>query len=148
MTVARVAEQIDGVAHIPDSTPRGLVMLTHGAGGNRDGALLVALCDEWAARGWLAIRYNLPYRRRRPKGPPSGSAAADRAWCSEGLVDGYWFGDAGIRSLHQAALAQQQLRDAQGAYRQYRQDFPARAQQGDAGGRFVQQATAEFPPLV
>jgi predicted alpha/beta-hydrolase family hydrolase len=81
-----VAEQIDGVAHIPDSTPRGLVMLTHGAGGNRDGALLVALCDEWAARGWLAIRYNLPYRRRRPKGPPSGSATADAAGVAEAVA--------------------------------------------------------------
>ena len=28
-------------------------------------------------------------------------------WASAGMVDGYWFGDAGIRSLHQAALAQQ-----------------------------------------
>jgi predicted alpha/beta-hydrolase family hydrolase len=25
------------------------------------------------------VRYDLPYRRRRPKGPPSGSAASDRA---------------------------------------------------------------------
>ena len=31
-----------------------------------------------------------------------------RGWASAGMVDGYWFGDAGIRSLHQAALAQQQ----------------------------------------
>lgn len=29
-------------------------------------------------------------------------------WASAGMVDGYWFGDAGIRSRHQAALAQQQ----------------------------------------
>ena len=29
-------------------------------------------------------------------------------WASAGMVDGYWFGDAGIRSLHQAALAKQQ----------------------------------------
>jgi predicted alpha/beta-hydrolase family hydrolase len=40
------------------------------------------------------VRYNLPYRRRRPKGPPSGSAAADRAGIVEaiavcrGLADG------------------------------------------------------------
>ncbi len=36
------------------------------------------------------------------------SAAADRAWCSEGLVDGYWFGDAGIKQHHQSALAELQ----------------------------------------
>ena len=40
------------------------------------------------------MRYNLPYRRRRPTGPPSGSAAADRAGIVEaitvcrGLADG------------------------------------------------------------
>lgn len=72
-------EEIDGVAHEPEGTPSGVVVLTHGAGGNRDSPLLQRLCDEWARRGWLAVRYNLPYRRCRPKGPPSGSAATDRA---------------------------------------------------------------------
>lgn len=76
-------DDIAGIAHEPESSPVGAVVLTHGAGGNRDGALLVGLCDEWAGRGWLAIRYNLPYRRRRPKGPPSGSAKADQ----EGVVE-------------------------------------------------------------
>lgn len=74
---------IEGVAHEPDGKPIGTVVLTHGAGGSRENALLKKICDEWAHRGWLAVRYNLPYRRRRPKGPPSGSAATDRA----GVVD-------------------------------------------------------------
>jgi predicted alpha/beta-hydrolase family hydrolase len=76
-------DDIAGVAHTPDGTPAGVVMLTHGAGGSRESPLLIRICDEWAARGWLAVRYNLPYRRRRPKGPPSGSAAADR----DGIVE-------------------------------------------------------------
>lgn len=76
-------EDIGGVAHEPGGTPAGVVALTHGAGGSRDSPMLVAICDEWARRGWLAVRYNLPYRRRRAKGPPSGSAAADQA----GIVD-------------------------------------------------------------
>src|SRR6202035_6081094 len=71
-------EQIAGIAHEPDETPAGVVVLTHGAGGNSESPLLQRLCDEWARRGWLAVRYNLPYRRRRPKGPPSGSAGSDR----------------------------------------------------------------------
>jgi uncharacterized protein len=85
---------IAGLAHEPESTPAGVVVLTHGAGGNRESALLQRLCDEWAGRGWLAVRYNLPFRRRRSKGPPSGSAATDRAGIEEaiavcrGLVDG------------------------------------------------------------
>ncbi|OBH84846.1 alpha/beta family hydrolase [Mycobacterium scrofulaceum] len=87
-------DQIAGVAHEPDAPPAGVVVLTHGAGGNRDSPLLQQVCDEWARRGWLAVRYNLPYRRRHPSGPPSGSAAADRAGIVEaitlcrGLVDG------------------------------------------------------------
>jgi predicted alpha/beta-hydrolase family hydrolase len=76
-------DDIAGVAHAPESTPAGVVMLTHGAGGSRESPLLIRICDEWAGRGWLAVRYNLPYRRRRPKGPPSGSAAGDR----DGIVE-------------------------------------------------------------
>lgn len=84
-------EQIAGVAHSParehappaGDAPAGVVLLTHGAGGDRDSPLLQQLCDEWAPRGWLAIRYNLPFRRRRPNGPPSGSGAADR----DGIVE-------------------------------------------------------------
>ncbi|MGB8502686.1 alpha/beta family hydrolase [Mycobacterium sp.] len=79
-------DDIAGVAHEPDGTPRGVVVLTHGAGGSRESPLLKQLCDEWARRGWLAIRYNLPYRRRRPKGPPSGSAATDRAGIVEAVA--------------------------------------------------------------
>ncbi|MCV7282782.1 dienelactone hydrolase family protein [Mycolicibacterium flavescens] len=79
-------EQIDGVAHEPESAPAGVVVLTHGAGGNRDAPLLTRICDEWARRGWLAVRYNLPYRRRRPKGPPSGSATADQAGIVEAIA--------------------------------------------------------------
>ena len=78
-------DQIAGIAHEPSGHPAGVVVLTHGAGGSRDSQLLQRICDEWAARGWLAVRYNLPYRRRRPKGPPSGSAATDRAGIVEAI---------------------------------------------------------------
>ena len=76
---------IAGVAHQPDGEPRGVVVLTHGAGGSRDSPLLIAICQEWAARGWVAIRYNLPFRRRRPKGPPSGSPTTDQAGIVEAV---------------------------------------------------------------
>src|SRR6201997_823274 len=87
-------DRIAGVAHQPEGAVSGVVMLTHGAGGSRESPLLQTVCDEWARRGWLAVRYNLPYRRRRPSGPPSGSAATDRAGIVEaitvcrGLADG------------------------------------------------------------
>ncbi|TRW82749.1 alpha/beta hydrolase [Mycolicibacterium sp. 018/SC-01/001] len=78
-------EDIAGIVHRPAGRPAGTVALTHGAGGNRNSPMLVAVCEEWARRGWLAVRYDLPYRRRRPKGPPSG-AAADLAGISEAVA--------------------------------------------------------------
>ena len=79
-------DAIAGIAHPPANTPVGVVVLTHGAGGSRESPLLIAICEQWAARGWLAIRYNLPYRERRATGPPSGSAAADRAGIVEAIT--------------------------------------------------------------
>ncbi|MEZ0364031.1 alpha/beta family hydrolase [Mycobacterium sp. pUA109] len=79
-------DSIAGIAHRPDGVPAGVAVLTHGAGGSRESALLQQICDEWARRGWLAVRYNLPYRRRRPKGPPSGSGATDRAGIVEAIA--------------------------------------------------------------
>lgn len=76
-------DDIDGIAHEPAGTAAGVVVLTHGAGGSRESPMLIRICEQWASQGWLAVRYNLPYRRRRPKGPPSGSAAGDR----EGIVE-------------------------------------------------------------
>jgi uncharacterized protein len=89
-TLNALLDQIAGVAHQPGSDangrPIGIVVLTHGAGGSRESELLQRICGEWARRGWLAIRYNLPYRRRRPTGPPSGSAAADRAGVDQAIT--------------------------------------------------------------
>lgn len=81
-------EDVAGVAHEPEGAePKGVVVLTHGAGGSRESPMLIRICDEWARQGYLAIRYNLPYRRRRPKGPPSNSAKADQ----QGIVEAIEF---------------------------------------------------------
>src|SRR3954451_19584658 len=84
-TVVMSFDEIAGIAHRPQGKAQGVVVLTHGAGGSRESPLLVKICDEWARRGWLAVRYNLPYRRRRPKGPPSGFAATDQAGVVEAI---------------------------------------------------------------
>lgn len=87
-------DRIAGIAHRPDGQPAGAVLLTHGAGGSRESPMLQALCVEWCRRGFLAVRYNLPFRRRRGTGPPSGSGAGDRDGIIEaieyarGLADG------------------------------------------------------------
>ncbi|HEY3911483.1 MAG TPA: alpha/beta family hydrolase [Stellaceae bacterium] len=70
---------ICGFLHQPDGGgERGLV-LTHGAGGNCRAPLLIAAADAFSARGVQVLRCDLPFRQRRPTGPPSSSAAgADR----------------------------------------------------------------------
>ena len=53
-------------------------MIAHGAGSNCEAPLLVAVADSFAAAGWLALRFDLPYRQARPKGPPLNSGKQDR----------------------------------------------------------------------
>jgi predicted alpha/beta-hydrolase family hydrolase len=60
------------------------LVLTHGAGGNARAPLLVALDTAFTERDLTVLRYDLPYRRARPKGPPRPSEAArDRAGLRE-----------------------------------------------------------------
>lgn len=72
----------DGVVadvHRPDGTADGIVVLAHGAGGNLDAPILRTMAEELCGRGLMVARIDLPYRQRRPKGPPSPSTAeADR----------------------------------------------------------------------
>lgn len=55
------------------------LILTHGAGSNRNAPLLVAVANAFAEHGIEVVRYDLPYRQERPHGPPRpGDAAKDR----------------------------------------------------------------------
>lgn len=57
---------------------QGLV-LTHGAGGNCDAPVLVEAAKAFCAAGIHVLRFDLPFRQRRPSGPPPrGSAVEDR----------------------------------------------------------------------
>ncbi|WP_124706556.1 alpha/beta hydrolase family protein [Gordonia insulae] len=63
----------------PPGDSIGVAVLAHGAGGDRHAVILRAVAGELCARGLVVARIDLPYRQRRPKGPPSPStAAADR----------------------------------------------------------------------
>jgi predicted alpha/beta-hydrolase family hydrolase len=69
---------VRGVVHVAAGAD-GLV-LTHGAGGNKDAPLLVAVARAFAARGVTVLRCDLPYRQVRGRGAPSPAGAArDRA---------------------------------------------------------------------
>ena len=71
---------VRGYLHCPAGpAPRGVV-LAHGASGDCASPLLVVTAAAFSAAGFAALRCDLPYRQRRPKGPPSpATAAQDRA---------------------------------------------------------------------
>jgi predicted alpha/beta-hydrolase family hydrolase len=70
---------VRGVLHVAARQADGLV-LTHGAGGNAEAPLVVAVAEVFAARGVSVLRCDLPFRQARARGAPSPAGAArDRA---------------------------------------------------------------------
>jgi hypothetical protein len=70
---------VHGYLHRPDRTSGDALALTHGAGSNSGAPLLVAVAEALTAAGMTVLRYDLPYRQARAKGPPRpGDAARDR----------------------------------------------------------------------
>lgn len=66
---------VQGFLHRAEKGSHGFLVLTHGAGGNCNASLLIALADSFASAGLSTLRCNLPYRQRKPTGPPSPSDA-------------------------------------------------------------------------
>jgi predicted alpha/beta-hydrolase family hydrolase len=70
---------VRGFLHAPTGATRHGLVLTHGAGGNCDAPVLVAAAEAFCAAGIHVLRCDLPFRQKRPTGPPPrGSAAEDR----------------------------------------------------------------------
>jgi hypothetical protein len=70
---------VRGYLHRPQNPNGDALVLSHGAGSNAQAPLLVALANEFASAGFVALRCALPYRQTRPYGPPGpGAAARDR----------------------------------------------------------------------
>jgi uncharacterized protein len=89
---------VHGFLHRPAKAGGPGLVLTHGAGGNCRMPLLVAAAEAFADAGLAVLRCDLPFRQKRPTGPPSPSgAAADRAGLREaaavmrGMVAGSLF---------------------------------------------------------
>src|SRR5882724_644983 len=72
------APAVRGFLHRPAEPSGDGLVLTHGAGGNCDAPLLVALATGFAEAGLSVLRCNLPFRQSRAHGPPRGSGAEDR----------------------------------------------------------------------
>jgi uncharacterized protein len=66
---------VRGFLHRARISNGSFLVLTHGAGGNCNASLLVALAEKLAASGLTVLRCDLPYRQRRPHGAPSPSDA-------------------------------------------------------------------------
>jgi predicted alpha/beta-hydrolase family hydrolase len=83
------APGVRGVLHSPDAGNGHVLLLTHGAGSNCQSPLLVRLSRAFAEAGYLVLRYDLPFRQQRPKGPPfPAGAAADREGIARAVEKG------------------------------------------------------------
>lgn len=69
---------VRGWLHEPAVAPTAAIIIAHGAGGDCEAPLMVATAEAFAEAGYLALRYDLPYRQLRPKGSPSSAQARDR----------------------------------------------------------------------
>jgi predicted alpha/beta-hydrolase family hydrolase len=89
------------------------LLLTHGAGSNRNAPLLVALATAFSEHQVEVVRYDLPFRQARPKGPPRpGEAAGDREGLREQILklrekhpDQVWLGGASYGGRQASMLA-------------------------------------------
>jgi uncharacterized protein len=74
------AENVRGYLHKAANEVADGMVLTHGAGGNCQTPLLIAVSEAFQNAGVTVLRCDLPFRQRKPKGPPGPSdAAKDRA---------------------------------------------------------------------
>ena len=70
---------VHGFLHHPQFPSGDGLILTHGAGGNAQSSLLVALAEAFTGAGFVVLRCDLPFRQKRVHGPPRpGDAARDR----------------------------------------------------------------------
>ena len=70
------ATGVRGILHQPEVRNGHALVLTHGAGSDCRAPLLVRLARAFEEAGYLVLRYDLPFRQQRPKGPPFPAGAA------------------------------------------------------------------------
>ena len=69
------APGVRGFLHQPDARNGHVLLLTHGAGSDCRTPLLTGLARGFENSGYTVLRYDLPYRQQRPKGPPYPTGA-------------------------------------------------------------------------
>ncbi len=70
---------VRGLLHTPENPSGDALILAHGAGADCNAPLLIALSEKFADSGYLVLRVDLPFRQKKPNGPPFGHAENDRA---------------------------------------------------------------------
>jgi predicted alpha/beta-hydrolase family hydrolase len=79
---------VRGFLHRAQSPAGDSLILTHGAGGNAQSGLLVALAEAFAGEGFVVLRCDLPFRQVRHYGPPRpGGAARDRQGLKHAIAE-------------------------------------------------------------
>jgi uncharacterized protein len=75
---------VRGFLHRPAASSGDGVVLAHGAGANCEVKVLVTVAQKLCAAGFFVLRIDLPFRQKRPSGPPfPAAAAADKAGLRE-----------------------------------------------------------------
>ena len=69
-------EGVRGFLHRPKIGNGSGLVLTHGAGSDCNGPLLMTVANAFSAAGLFVLRCDLAFRQQRSKGPPFPSAAA------------------------------------------------------------------------
>ncbi len=78
---------VRGLLHHPANPNGDGMILSHGAGGNCQAPLLIALAETFSGAGYLVLRCDLPFRQDRPYGPPGpGDAKRDRAGLKNAMI--------------------------------------------------------------
>lgn len=68
---------IRGWLHQPTKL-KAAMLLSHGAGGDCQSPLMVAVATAFSGAGYCVLRWDLPFRQARPRGAPGGSGERDR----------------------------------------------------------------------
>jgi predicted alpha/beta-hydrolase family hydrolase len=77
MAVLFQEDSVSGFLHVPANPSNDGLVLTHGAGANCQTPLLVAVAEAFESAGFTVLRCDLPFRQKRPSGPPHPSQAAE-----------------------------------------------------------------------
>ena len=68
---------IRGWLHQPAKV-KAAMLLSHGAGGDGQAPLMVAVAKAFCDAGYLVLRWDLPFRQAGPRSAPGGSGQRDR----------------------------------------------------------------------